>query len=487
MASPLKCPNPDCPFLFDPVQVPPGAVIACPRCALRFTLAPPPPAIPGYAPALGYVPSDPPPAPKSSFQEDLFADAVPKSEGSATVPVGRLARKVPGRLVPKPDGKPTKPRGRYGSLISILVAAGIVSGIGAVGLGFVFLSLYKKSGQSREETSTEIKYPDLNLQFHKPLPASGWTKHDAALVSFHAALFGYVLGDENAPSAWIVGDARKFGYAVRPSDLLDRVTSLLDDNFDNVTATEEPRADTLCGRVATRYLYRATQRKTGDNVVVEVHTLATKSVGVWVFAWAAEREFAGFAAAFQNVRAGLQIAKTNDSDFDMPTGVSTHRSKSGLFTLKDSDGLWAKKDPPASLDPDGTLWLRGTPKTASGRNKPSTVDLVVAEIEPGGDPKSQASEIVRKSLPEGEPIVEELTGEPTGDPAAGERNPATPVTRWKVKYKGADAGVNKLVVYSAVASQGKLVVCYAACPWKDLGYWEQRLMQIVGSLTPRTK
>jgi hypothetical protein len=45
----LKCPNPTCPFLFDPTQVPPGAILTCPRCGMRFTLGPTafqPPALP---------------------------------------------------------------------------------------------------------------------------------------------------------------------------------------------------------------------------------------------------------------------------------------------------------------------------------------------------------------------------------------------------------------------------------------------------------
>src|SRR5262245_37977579 len=42
---PLKCPNPTCNFLFDPSMVPTGAVLQCPRCRKRFSLAqsaPPP-------------------------------------------------------------------------------------------------------------------------------------------------------------------------------------------------------------------------------------------------------------------------------------------------------------------------------------------------------------------------------------------------------------------------------------------------------------
>src|SRR6476619_1618125 len=52
----LKCPNPSCRFLFDPSLVPPGAVLTCPRCGLRFTLGQSPAAVPP-------TPTNPEPAP----------------------------------------------------------------------------------------------------------------------------------------------------------------------------------------------------------------------------------------------------------------------------------------------------------------------------------------------------------------------------------------------------------------------------------------
>jgi hypothetical protein len=43
MSTTLKCPNPSCPYPFDPTRIPPGAVITCPRCGMRFTLGQPAP------------------------------------------------------------------------------------------------------------------------------------------------------------------------------------------------------------------------------------------------------------------------------------------------------------------------------------------------------------------------------------------------------------------------------------------------------------
>lgn len=450
MASPLKCPSPTCPFQFDPSQVPAGAVISCPRCGLRFTLGPTAPLEPESVP---------------SFSSDPFENAADE---------------------PSQRSRPTRnAKANSGSLKSILVTAAIILGVMAILLGIGFT--WSRNKAKPAETESEIKYPDLNLVFKKPASDSGWTKHDSTRLNFNAALFGYVKGgDENAPTASIVGDARTYSYAVRPADLRERVTQLLSKEFDNVTESEEAREETLCGQPATRLLYRATNKKTGDAVLLEVHTLASKTLAVWLFSWAAEREFAGYASAFQSVRSGLQIIPTNTPSLGVPTFTKTHRSKSGIFTIQDSEGLWVVKEPATSLDLAGTLWLRGTPKSAGGK-KPSPVDLVVIEVEPKGDASQQALELVKQSLPEGESTIEEVTAEPTGDVATGELNPTTPVTRLKVKYKGAESSVNKLVVFSSVESQGKLIVAYTNCQWKDQTYWEQRLMQIVGSLTPRQK
>ena len=477
MAAPLKCPNPVCPFLFDPSQVPPGAVIACPRCGLRFNLGPVPPTYPAYAPPPGYGPGPPPPEPVSEFSADLFA-----SSADGSVETSKEITQKPRLKVDLPKAK-----GQYGSLKSILVAAGIVFGISAVGFVIVGMWLYSRNNRVLEETDTEIKYPDLNLRFKKPAPDSGWIKKDAVRMDYNAALFGYVKGDEKTPGGWIVGDARRLDHAAGPADLRDRAMEVLNNRFDNVTESDESRPDTLCGQPATRFLFRASDKKTGDNVIFEIHALANKAVGIWVFSWAAEKDFDKLAADFQSIRSGLQIAKVSDVNIEVPTSTKTHRSKSGIFTLKDQDGLWTKKEPPTSIDASGTLWLHGTPKSGSGRSKPSTAELVVVEIDPSGDPKEQATDLVKKSLPVGEPTIEELTGVPTGDPPTGELNPDASVTRMKVRYKNAVGSVNKLVVYTHVESAKKLVVAYAYCELKDLPYWEQRLLQIVGSLSARAK
>src|SRR5262245_24361337 len=58
MSQMLKCPNPSCPYVFDPSLVPAGVVLSCPRCGMQFTLGPP--AAPPEASAAPAAPATPP-------------------------------------------------------------------------------------------------------------------------------------------------------------------------------------------------------------------------------------------------------------------------------------------------------------------------------------------------------------------------------------------------------------------------------------------
>src|SRR3982751_1425400 len=90
MANTLKCPNPSCPYLFDPTSVPAGVVLACPRCGMRFTVGPaaapaPPPAPPPPSPPPPVTPppSTQPPAPQT--REPVPAPPPPKRGGLGAI------------------------------------------------------------------------------------------------------------------------------------------------------------------------------------------------------------------------------------------------------------------------------------------------------------------------------------------------------------------------------------------------------------------
>lgn len=124
MSAALKCPNPSCPFLFDPTQVPPGAMLTCPRCGMRFTLGPtpggpppgayqqPPPgygAPPGYPghPAAGGHPQTPGYPPQPGYPQQGYAGAPPGYPGFPQPP-------APGGMPPG-YGPPQQPPPGYGA------------------------------------------------------------------------------------------------------------------------------------------------------------------------------------------------------------------------------------------------------------------------------------------------------------------------------------------------------------------------------------
>ena len=367
------------------------------------------------------------------------------------------------------DGDEQEAPPRSVSLKAIVLACLAVLILGGVAITFVVIRATRK----KEAASNDLAFTDLGLSLKRPDPASGWESDDSLKAAFAAKLFGYAR--VGRPDGWAVGDARKFDYAVRPTDLKEKMAEQLNKNFAEIPPNLDGQPATLLGMPATKYPFRGLHRESNAVCLGEVTTLALGNVAVWVYCYAAEGDFAGLEEAFQAARAGLRRARKEGGDatvrFEKP-----YRSKSGLFAVTDSEGLWAVQKDPTTQDAAAELWLRGTAK--GRKDGASTSDLVVAVLDPAEDPETH----ILKQMSDGYKS-EPLTTEPTGDmPFSGELKTGTEVMRLKLRYPGAEANANKLIAYSCVPSGGKTVVAYAQCTLKDLEYWEQRMMQIVGSL-----
>jgi hypothetical protein len=445
--TPLKCPNPGCPFLFDPSQVPPGAVLACPRCGLRFTLGP--------------TPTHAPPAP-SEPNGLSFPKAEPPARKPAKSKDPEVRDEEPGDEVAE---------GRSISLKAIVLACLGVLILGGVAVTYLVI----KANRKKETINNEVLAAQYGLAI-KPLDAStGWEKNDAAKDAFDGKLFGYVRS--GSPEAWIVADAKKYDYAVRPTDLKERMNEQLARNFSEVPPNLEAVPASLLGMPAQKFSFRGLHRETNAVCLGDVYAVAMNTVGIWIYQYAGETDYAKLEDAFQSARASLRKLPKAGGEaaprFDKP-----YRSKSGLFVVTDTDGVWEKKNGPETQDAKAELWLRGTGRTGGRRDPANTADLIVAVLDDG----AEAEKHVLAQMNEGYK-TEPLTSEPTGDlPASGELKMDAEVTRLKLRYPGADPSSHKLIVYASVPSGGKSVVAYATCTLKDLEYWEQRLMQIVGSL-----
>lgn len=443
MATILKCPNPSCPFQFDASRVPPGAVIACPQCRHTFTLSPP--AAPPTVPPTAVENADPPPR-----------------------------RKVIDRSGPK--GATTNT-----SLALALMAVGTVALIGGAvaGLGFL-LGWFKPAPPV--SAAGGLQFDEYAIGF--PKPPDGWNRDETTRAALGVNLFAYRVSATTG-DGWVAADAKRFTSAARASELRSAVNEKLRKQFDELDEDITGEVTQFLGQPGERFQFRGVYRPTQTGCRGEVFACVVQNYAYWVYAWAPDAEFDKLAPVFESFRNGIKVqVSAGKGGSTPPLGIDgrTFRTKSGLFTLSDSEKLWTEGKDPTSQDKDAELWLRGTGKSAStGQVTTDKADLVVVVLVPEGEAKEQAQAHILKQVVDGA-TVQELQGDPTGDaPPGGEVKVSGTVTRLKLTYPDGPTA-NKLIVFSSVDVDGKRVVAYALCPLKQSNYWEQRLMQIVGTL-----
>ena len=146
MATTLKCPNPSCPYLFDPSTVPAGVVLACPRCTMRFTLgagiAGANTRQPAAHPARPTpVPQAPDPQAASPFDEMTPETARADGETGPRLPV------------------------RSSRLQTLLLV-----GVAVIGLAGAGIAVWYKLTQKPEEITPDLStnFPDRNFAFVEP-------------------------------------------------------------------------------------------------------------------------------------------------------------------------------------------------------------------------------------------------------------------------------------------------------------------------------
>ena len=151
MSNSLKCPNPSCPFLFDPSQVPAGAVLTCPRCGMRFTLGP----TAGMPPPQPAEPS--PPASPEYLEPELSIPPPAQTESPAY----------------KKTRTGTRPKSKAGESFPWLPLLGIIAVVAtAIGVG-VLLFQSQSGGTS---TAGEKIFRDVNIAYKAP--ETDWDQDD---------------------------------------------------------------------------------------------------------------------------------------------------------------------------------------------------------------------------------------------------------------------------------------------------------------------
>lgn len=463
----VKCPNPSCPFQFDASLVPPGAVIACPQCRLQFQL-------PQAAPA-------PPPPAEELQPEVLDADAPPAAEPPARGDrrrdrdQGDAAGKGDRGRRARDDANDAPPKKGSTAVILAMLAVGFALICCGGGAGLLMLI---PGNQKKPSNTSPYTYPDYGLSYSGP--GEGWAEDKETQSQWKFRLAGF---KNQSPEGYIAVQVMKTEGEAGKGDLLPAAVAALRDKFDDLDEKLTPSEAKLLGAAAEKYEFAGVYKATGTGCRGEVYAVAVRNLKVWVYCWAERDRFSDLAAALDGFRAGMKLeAKANETKIQKK--VTEYRTNSGRYTLTDTEGIWKKQEDPTRQDAAADLWLAGFKRdAASGQLHPKpTADLVVATLDPKGDPKAQAKAHILAQFADGA-ATNEQAGDPVGEtPSSGAVAASEAVVRFTMKYAGADRSIEKMMVFSVVDSGGKRVVAYAWCQLGESNYWEQRLMLLVGTL-----
>jgi hypothetical protein len=494
----LKCPNPSCPYVFDPSQVPVGVVLSCPRCAMQFTLGPPQPPTPGppgpgYAAPPGYPagypaagagsPAPPPPAFEPEF-EDMGRSAVEERDPDEALP----------------------PRGTGKAQVFILagIAAVLMAG---TGLAIAFKLMHRGGGGERTDAVT--RFNDQNVGIDPP-PA-GWTQDDNMRVKVGSP-FAISFRREN-PEAYVAfgfTEADK-GRSPRPKEMADKLRSPFPKLFvtgreDNTLRKFPPVASSWLGEpiapaeaepFPNGFKFRA-QSTEGLIWVGEAYAVAHKGVAYYWMGWCLESDYDAVKDQFAAFRDKFKLLGNRKDWKQTLASVADFKGDKVPYTISDADEIWkeisvrefnALKE--SEPDLDKRLQIDATPKR-DRKAIPDKAELSVFVLDGDGDPLAVARkyaegrEKARDKAGEdpANPYTltfEELTDAEQGDPVPQPAPATAPAVRLKSAVKES-ASASRLIVVSAARVGNKVVVVQCSCEYAKRSVFEARFVQIAKSL-----
>ena len=461
MSNALKCPNPTCPYLFDPTRVPTGVVLTCPRCGMRFTLGPPLPA-PGIAAGTAY-----------SLPGRYAVQA-----GTDLATVAAPAQERPQRRSFSAAGN----SGPFQTAVLVFVSLVLMGGVAAM----VYLRLASKP-RARLDAAARLR--EHNLSFEPP--ENPWAQDDDLRARLGSPMIlAYKRTD---PEAYMAFGARDYDTREpRLSELRDGLNRPLNNLFEDIRPTEIANATWLGLPVASAFTFRA-QTKDGSTVRGLCFAVNYKGIGYWSIAWSAENEAGKQEAAFESTRGKMKLLDLRENWVAKELPVRPIGGHALRYRVLDSEDIWKEPDSKertaTDVDPKGDLLLTARVKQ-KGRDFHEEATLVVLILEDGGgDPLAQGRKYVEDQwtadVKEGSanvtPKFIDRSGPPEGDPAPNTVDVTAPVVRLQMSVPGASSS-SKLLVVSAIRLESKVVVVQAWCAWGDRAAFESRLVQIAGSL-----
>jgi hypothetical protein len=429
----LKCPNPSCPLLFDPSQVPAGAVLTCPRCGMRFTLGPvaAPPAADAPAPAPASAPAVRPPRP---------------------------ARGGPGWLP-------------------------MAAAVGVAGLLVAAVFVIRSTG-TRAPAGRATEYRELNFAYR--FPEYDWERDAAVQKEVGANVFGLRQIDGEARAALAASDFKT--RMPQPGEIRDGITGRLNTLFVNLDAEPPEDGATWAGRPAVRVRFRGTARGSAAVFAGEAFALAYQGVGYWFFGWAPQADADRLLPEFAALRDRFQLLDYRTDWKERTSAAAVIAGNGADYRLLDGDRWWAvpagaepKKD---EDDPAADLFLTAAFKAKRRTDNPPKATLVTVLLPAADDPLAAVRAHVRAKYQRVYGVTKwaDVTDDPVGDPPAAGDPPATDTLR----LKAGDGDTARLVVLSGVplgdGADRRVVGAEAYCPWADREKWERRLVHLAGSL-----
>ncbi|MCS6864099.1 MAG: hypothetical protein RMJ56_09955 [Gemmataceae bacterium] len=455
----LKCPNPSCPYIFDPTQVPAGVILCCPRCAMQFQLAPTPPAA-APSPAAATAPASPPVAPSAS----------PPAPGWD-------------------EGFPPRGANRFQAIILAIIAIVLMSGSA---LAVIFM-ITRRSEPTAQSTLTRL--PDINMVLHE-VPA-GWQRDE----ELRAKLAGpYVLAFRHEqPEAYVAIGAwepKEKGRMPRPSEMRADLDAAFPKLFDVQTVDKQPPHETAwLGQTIAAGMGHTFRAQSQDGLIWrgEAYAVAYKGLAYYWLSWCGENDYDTMKSHFAEFRGKFQLLDLRKNWKETRSNVTHYKGEQIPYTLTDADDRWRPvpanelqmfKEAEGELDQ--RLRIVITPRN-DPRGQPATAELSVYVLDTSGGDATQIARQYAEKLETarvgaaGPPTFHELTDEVQGDPIPTDVPSPTPVIRLATNVKDAQ-NANRLIVVSGLTIGNKTVVVVCWCPLTERARFEKRLVQIASSL-----
>jgi hypothetical protein len=500
MSNLLKCPNPSCPYVFDPSQVPVGVVLSCPRCAMQFTLGPPPPGAAPPAPYSGPAGAGGPPP------QSAPPPARPPRKRSAPPPDEEEFEAIGRRAVEERDPDERLPA-RGTNKLQVFILAGVAAVLmAATVFVIVYKVMHRRGGDAGDASRTGPEAPlrldELNVSV---APPAGWSRDDTWRAKFDAP---YVLAFKREnPEAYVAFGARKApaGRAPKPSDmaadLIRPFAKLFVRNSEDDTLRREPPvAATWLGepisasdKYPNGFKFRG-QSSDGLSWAGEAYTVAHKGIAYYWLGWCLESEYDGLKDEFARFQGQVQLLGGRAGWKETQANVADFRGDKVSYTISDADEVWtemprAELETFKALDPnlERRLKINQTPKR-DRRALPDQAELNVYVLDGGGDPLTAARKYVEdketariKTGGDFTHTFEELTDQELGDPVPYSGPAAAPTVRLKSTVKESPNS-NRLFVVSAAQIGDKVVVVECWCEYGKRSVFESRFLQIAKSL-----